>query len=60
VIIMKPNNDARVSQIPAYRDEDSPRGTEPEIPASGAENRPRGTQPEISENGGQNSPPDEK
>jgi hypothetical protein len=41
---MKPNHDARVSQIPAYRDEDSLRGTEPEIP----------------ENGGQNSSPDEK
>jgi hypothetical protein len=41
---MKPNHDARVSQIPA----------------SGAKNRPRRTQPEISENGGQNSPPDGK
>jgi hypothetical protein len=41
---MKPNHDARVSQIPA----------------SGTEHRPRGTGPEIPENDPENAPSDEK
>jgi hypothetical protein len=44
---MKPNNDARVSQIPAHSDEDSLRGKEPEIPENATENAlPDGKVPE--------------
>jgi hypothetical protein len=58
---MKPNHDARISQIPAYRDEHSPRGTEPEISENGGQNAPPDGKPQTPEgrkSGDQNSNPD--